>query len=197
MQIRRSKKVTWKLWSEVHSLAMAISFWKKKKDEDPTCPGLLWSHRVGDNDHPGCTALPLLWSRGLYPRSEALRCTYFFRLLPGAQQLWKRHTPHPHYQHCWVFLLKLNLKHSTKVPDVFFSPSKKISLHTPARHPTGRHAGCWDPGAPRQQHSIYTGHSNSSSSHFKKAFMRRLCARCWGGGWVPSLCSVWPWIHTA
>lgn len=38
---------------------MAISFWGKKKD-DPPHVSRVWSHRIGDNDHPGCIALLLL-----------------------------------------------------------------------------------------------------------------------------------------
>lgn len=33
MQIRSSKKATWKLWRVVHSSATAVSFWRK---EDPS-----------------------------------------------------------------------------------------------------------------------------------------------------------------
>lgn len=124
--------------------------------------------------------------RGLYPGSDTLRQVCFSCLLSDATwQLWKRHIPYLNHEHCWVLHLKLNLKHSTKIPDISFPP-RKISLQTPVRHPTGRQPGCWDPGAPWQQLPLYSRHSNSSGPH-KTGFYET--TMCWVlGWWLTALC---------
>lgn len=142
----------------------------------PTCPGLLWSHRIGDKDHPGCCD-----QRGLYPGSDTLRQVCSLALARcSAAALKKAHSLPINTAESYTYL-KLNLKHSTQIPDISFPP-RKISLQTPVRHLSGRQPSCWDLGARRQQLSVYTGYSNSSSSQKTGFYETPMYARCWGGG---------------